>query len=697
VNDYEFNNLFSNKVSLVEKMEKLTGFSLSPFQKRAIEAIDKDESNLIIIAPTGSGKSIIGYSALVKYGKGFYLAPLIALMNEKYSDLSKLGEKLGLSVIITNRDYRIPLSVFKKSHIKIMSPYKFLTYVSYISPKEDGKVIIVDEFHKLSGDAFFEASITLAKLLGFRIIALSATISDEDAEKLSKWLNAKIIKETHRPVELQHYHVMLTPSSIFYIASNSLMVSGKYVVKTGELFETREKAVATIASRIHIATGKPILVWAPTRHKVESLALKIAELLPKKQEFIALSEKIIASNPTEKILKQTLKSGVWIHHGGMSYTVRQFVEENYRKYGGIIVTAYTLSHGVNLPATFLIFSTIRGYDKNLLDPSSFHQISGRAGRPGYDNVGFVITVLEGNAEKEYYEKYLLPSKATEIKPILLQDEIAMIKMLLPLYYPAVKIYKDAKKGLMMYAKNTYSYMIQMDDSKLSEIIDKVINIVNEYTKYGDEKQVRVAIRMGLHPVEFKAILDMLTLPDYKSAIEVTLIAVCDLYKLDANKAYRDVMKYGYLASWIGDPVAREVADRVQMFLETASFWTARVYGWNSPEHEKMIDLAKKFAYGGNVNVEPLAKAVSIETLRRMVKAVPSLVTGVQTESEAVKLTVVATREAFLHRKTVKRGAIIKLAKLVYKALLGEEPSQEAIGKIYNLVSDELRKEGTRIT
>jgi len=669
-----------NSYDLSTRVERLLEIKLTDFQKHAIELVEKTEDNLLVVAPTGAGKTVIGYAALLKYGGGFYLAPLIAIMNEKYQELAELGKKTRMSVIITNRDYRIPLSAVLKANVKIMSPYKFLTYANYIDPQQHGRVIIIDEFHKLSNDPLFEAAVTVAKLKGFRIIALSATISDEDAKKLSNWLNARIVFESQRPVELRHVPLTFYYVDGKYVSARKISVDDMPILNKHEIFEEREDIVATVAMRLYRTTKRPVIVWAPTRSKVEYIATKIAAMLELTGEeselFASLADKIPPSNPSEKTLRYTLKHGVWIHHGGLSYSVRKFVEENYRKHGGIIVTAYTLSHGVNIPGTFLIISSLFDFEMNPIDASTFHQISGRAGRPGLDPIGVVFTIIVGDAEYAYYEK-LLSTKASKVVPAFFTDEVAIIKLLLPLY--------TSKANLKEIVESTYSYFVSRNEKDVERALRFVNEVVEEYRKLGSSRGIIEAMKMGLHPKEYKTILSVLSEDRlYTAYIESMLSAVCGIYNVDPAEVYEDIIKYGFLSVWFGsNPKSRDVADKIQTLLETAAFWAARVYGWNSNEYQKLVDLAKKFAYGGNPNVEPLAKAVRVEVLRRIIKAVPQIVSGTSTESEALQLTVTALKEAFLHRKQVRRSEILHLANLVYKALTGSLPSAEALSKIYN--------------
>lgn len=652
--------------SLAEKVEDLMKLKLTDFQRKAIELIESSNRNLIIAAPTGAGKSIIGYAALLEK-RGFYLVPLIAIMNEKYRDLTKLMNSVGRTVVVTNRDYRMPYFVVKKADVRVMSPYKFLTYLPSLGDVK-GEVVVVDEFHKMSGDPLFEAAITLAKAKGCRIIALSATISDEDLDKLSKWLDAEVVVETKRPVKLVHERVRFEMSITGDVYSVDRVKHGNQaLIEAGERFRDRYQATAKLAAVLHATTGKPVIVWAPTRKLVETIAYHIAKHLPENPRLRDVSDKIPSSNPSENLLKYTVKHGVWIHHGGLGYGTRSLIEEKYRELGGVMVTAYTLSHGVNMPGTFLVISTLFDYAGKPLDPTIFHQVSGRAGRPGYDSIGVVLTVIVGKAEERYHE-WLLSQVASRIVPKLLNDELGVVKLALPVY-AATKSLRAVEKVL----RETYSHF----DGGLVDNAVKLVEMEVEYYKNHDRRLAVPAMMMGLHHLEYEAIVLALSAPDYEAAIRVISDRACRLLGVGCSDVMDDLLRYGFLASWFGNVQSRPVADAVQTILESGVFWASHVYGWKSPEREKLTELAKKFAYAGNLQVEPLAKTVRIDVLRRMVKAVPAIIRGAS-EEDAAKLVPVAVKEAYINRKAASRKKVEELVKLTYYAMTGKHPEPHVL-------------------
>jgi hypothetical protein len=92
-------------------------------------------------------------------------------------------------------------------------------------------------------------------------------------------------------------------------------------------------------------------------------------------------------------LRQILQRGVGVHHAGVLPKYRRVVEELFqRKLLSVTTCTETLAAGINLPARSVVVPELmKGPPgkKRLLDPSTAHQIFGRAGRPQFDTRGFV--------------------------------------------------------------------------------------------------------------------------------------------------------------------------------------------------------------------------------------------------------------------------------------------------------------------
>ncbi|RPI82272.1 MAG: DUF3516 domain-containing protein, partial [Planctomycetaceae bacterium] len=110
-------------------------------------------------------------------------------------------------------------------------------------------------------------------------------------------------------------------------------------------------------------------------------------------------------------LKQILQRGIGVHHAGILPRFRRIVEDLFQhRLLTVCICTETLSSGINLPARSVVLPCLlKGPPgkKKLIDPSSAHQIFGRAGRPQFDDQGFVMVLPHEDDVKilKWKEKY----------------------------------------------------------------------------------------------------------------------------------------------------------------------------------------------------------------------------------------------------------------------------------------------------
>jgi helicase len=192
--------------------DKLNGNieKLRPAQDKAIKAGLLDDKNILVCTPTASGKTLIAELTSLNniynsVGKAIYIVPLKALAREKYNDFKKKYNdiKVGISIgdidskeeRLSNYDLIVTTSEKLDSLIRHHSPW--LNHV---------KTIIIDEIHLINDPhrgPTLEILITILRkmLKKVQIIGLSATIGNPS--ELASWLNAELVIDNWRPVELQ--------------------------------------------------------------------------------------------------------------------------------------------------------------------------------------------------------------------------------------------------------------------------------------------------------------------------------------------------------------------------------------------------------------------------------------------------------------------------------------------------------------
>jgi len=184
---------------------------LRPAQSKAIKKGLLKGKNLLVCTPTASGKTLIAELGGVKNilegkGKAVYIVPLKALASEKYKDFKKrYGHLFRIALSIGDMDKAE--RYLEECELIVCTAEKLDSLLRHHVPwlKNIGTVII-DEIHLLNDPGrgpTLEILITILRQLlpNVQLLGLSATIGNP--EELSSWLNAGLVKDTWRPVELK--------------------------------------------------------------------------------------------------------------------------------------------------------------------------------------------------------------------------------------------------------------------------------------------------------------------------------------------------------------------------------------------------------------------------------------------------------------------------------------------------------------
>lgn len=406
----------------------------NPAQKAVIESgYLEDKSNYIISIPTASGKTVLGILPALKTilngGKAIYAAPLLSIQNEKVKEF-KAFEEHGIKVGKHPSNSDLSVMVFES--------FDALTRFSWNVLREVD-TLIIDEFHMIgeySRGPTLESAITRAKIINpsLRIIALSATLKNID--EIEQWLDGKTVEHDYRPVPLNKE------------------------VLDAEMFNTKNKndVIVKIVEKA-IEDNSQALSFVSTRRFTESLATYVAKKIDKKttkeqkHKFKQVANKLLevpkkkGSLPTTTCLKlaEAAEKGVVFHHAGLFNEQKEIIEDEFRKGNILMITATpSLMYGVNLPSKYVVIRDHTRWTSN--GPASipvfdYEQMSGRAGRPQYDDVGYSYLVaktmdeafdLEAryvNGEIELTNSKLIDNKDAIYKQIIAQIASSLSKNL----------------------------------------------------------------------------------------------------------------------------------------------------------------------------------------------------------------------------------------------------------------------------
>jgi len=191
------------------KSEKFT--ELRPAQIKSIQAGLFEKKNILVCTPTGSGKTLVAELAAMntvynKKGKAVYVVPLKSLATEKYEVFKQKypDKRIALSIGDTDSSdsyletYDLIFTTSEKLDSLMRHNAPWLTQI---------KIVVIDEIHLLNEPdrgPTLEVVITLLRhmLKDIQLIGLSATIGNP--EELAAWLNAELVQDEWRPVELHH-------------------------------------------------------------------------------------------------------------------------------------------------------------------------------------------------------------------------------------------------------------------------------------------------------------------------------------------------------------------------------------------------------------------------------------------------------------------------------------------------------------
>ena len=389
-------------------------FELDEFQKKACEYID-DGKSVVVCAPTGAGKTVIAQHAIhraLEQGKRiFYTTPLKALSNQKYYDF---GEKYGVDKVgLLTGD----TSINRNAQIVVMTTEVFrnMLYGTNFGAVADNmkevQYVVLDEVHYMNDEqrgTVWEESIIYCPV-NVQIIALSATVAN--ADELTDWINSvhsrtELVDTDFRPVPLKFYYFDSSqPTKLLPLLTPSGQLNKKIKPEKrlyGKKFQNKRSFVKDIVRNLKENDMLPAIYFTFSRKKCDEQMEKCAslELITRGEQaqIKQFVDEYIAENPhlyNNKHLEY-LYNGVASHHAGLLPAWKNLVEKLFQK--GLIKVVFateTLAAGINMPArSTVISSTSKRTDSGhrMLTASEFLQMSGRAGRRGMDEVGYVVIV-----------------------------------------------------------------------------------------------------------------------------------------------------------------------------------------------------------------------------------------------------------------------------------------------------------------
>jgi replicative superfamily II helicase len=392
--------------------------SFNAMQREALPALLDSDENFVASAPTASGKTALAELAIVRTlregGTALFIAPLRALTNEKESEWERF-EDLGYSVYVVTGERELNPRRAERADILVMTPEKTDSATRKHDSARYGFITdvdccVIDEVHLLDSDrrgSVLEVTVSrLRRIADPRIVALSATMPN--IEDVAAWLDAPpettfSFGDAYRPVDL-HAGV-----KTYSHGENSFADKYRRLYRALDLAEP------------HIREDGQALVFVSSRQDAVRAAAKARDELAERDVPVGSRGDYEFHTAAQDLdndgLRKGVVDGVAFHHAGLSKADRDSVETWFRD-GRVklLFSTSTLAWGVNLPARCVVIRDTKYHDplegEVDISPLDILQMLGRAGRPGYDDVGYGWVIAD-RSDADRYRRLLEEGTAIE--------------------------------------------------------------------------------------------------------------------------------------------------------------------------------------------------------------------------------------------------------------------------------------------
>ena len=461
-------------------------FIADDFQIQAINDI-KSNNNVLVVAPTGSGKTYIAEKSIEHYlskqKNVFYTTPIKALSNQKFNDFNRDGISTGLLTgdRTINKDSELVVATTEILRNMIFSNDEKL---------ENTGLIILDEVHYLGdkdrGTTWEEIIIHANQNIKF--LCLSATIKNKN--EFLEWIvslrgSTSLVNSEIRPIPLEISLVTSSKSD-----KNIKIIKSSKDNKNRKIFKFDRQAKQFTKPKLNEQAAYlesrnllPVIFFFFSRERVESSSRQLANkmsVIENKNDIKDKYNEVFKDLTPEEINLLNLDEHMWMwsrgvgfHHAGLAPIVKEFVEYLFlNRYIKYLFATETLALGINMPAKSIYIDRLHKYDgikTRPLTQSEFLQLSGRAGRRGIDDKGFAFLSYDKSVNREWY------SNLFTLKP---NDLISAFSVNYSSILNLLNIYNE-DEAVELLRKSFFAYQNMYKTDKLEKLFSAKYGVLNQ--------------------------------------------------------------------------------------------------------------------------------------------------------------------------------------------------------------------------
>lgn len=390
----------------------------NPIQTQVFNTMYNSDENVLIGAPTGSGKTICAEFAVLRLLQQIpecrcvFVTPLQSLADQVYADWqSKFALQLGKNVVKLTGETSADLKLLAKGNVIVSTPEQWDVLSRRWKQRKNVQnvhLFVLDEAHLIGGESGPVVEVICSRMRyissqierNIRIVALSSSLAN--AKDVSQWLGVG-------PTGLFNFHPNVRPVPL------ELHIQGFNITHTASRLIAMTKP--TYQSIIKHSPKKPVIVFVPSRRQTKLTALDLLTFSGAEndaQRFLHCTEEDLqpfVKRLNDKTLKETVGYGVAYLHEGLSETETKIVEQLFNS-GAIqvVVVSRNLAWAVNMSAHLVIIMDTQFYEGKIhayvdYPITDVLQMIGRANRPLLDDSGKAVILCQAS-KKEYFKKFL---------------------------------------------------------------------------------------------------------------------------------------------------------------------------------------------------------------------------------------------------------------------------------------------------